>query len=38
MMAMYNYVLGKSTVTDARSERMPLQDADPWLMDGGFYI
>ena len=38
MMGMYNYVLGKSTVTDARSERMPLEDADPWLIAGNFYI
>lgn len=31
MMAMYNYVLGKSSVSDARSERQELLDADPWL-------
>ena len=36
MMAMYNYVLGKSTVSDARSERQSLIDDDPWL--AGFSV
>jgi hypothetical protein len=38
MMGMYNYVLGKSTATDARSERQALVDADPWLVSGGFIV
>ena len=38
MMGMYNYVLGKSTVADARSEKQSLEDNDPWLKAGNFSI
>jgi len=38
MMAMYNYVLGKSTAADARSERQTLDDSDPWLDAGNFSV
>ena len=36
MFAMYNYILGKATTSDARSENQSLIDADPWLV--GFTV
>jgi hypothetical protein len=35
-MGMYNYVLGKKTTVDARSEKQNLDDSDSWLTDGNF--
>jgi hypothetical protein len=37
-MGMYAYVLGKSTASDARSEKQSLVDKDPWIEAGGFII
>ena len=36
MMNMYSYVLGKKTVSDARSQKKSLDDSDSWLTAGGF--
>lgn len=38
MMAMYNYVLGKSMASDARSEKQSLEDSDSWLSAGNFSV
>ena len=35
-MGMYNYVLGKKTTVDARSEKQDLDDSDSWLTAGNF--
>jgi len=35
-MSMYQYVLGKKTTVDARSEKQNLDDSDSWLSAGGF--
>ena len=37
-MNMYNYVLGKKSVADARSEKQKLDDGDQWLTAGGFTV